>query len=46
MYSITEGLFPILIINDFFFFFFPCSADHEERDWPPCNFFSGRQPMR
>ena len=19
----------------FFFFFFPCSADHE-RDWPPC----------
>ena len=19
-----------------FFFFFPCSADHEERDWPPC----------
>ena len=25
-----EGALP-----DFFFFFFPCSADHE-RDWPPC----------
>ena len=22
-------------LPDFFFFFFPCSADHE-RDWPPC----------
>ena len=21
--------------NRLFFFFFPCSADHE-RDWPPC----------
>ena len=20
----------------FSFSFFPCSADHEERDWPPC----------
>ena len=23
---------------DFLFYFIsPCSADHEERDWPPCN---------
>ena len=22
-------------LPDFFFIFFPCSADHE-RDWPPC----------
>ena len=21
----------------FLFFFFPCSADHEQRDWPPWN---------
>ena len=25
-----------------FLFFFPCSADHDERDWPPCKVvFSG-----
>ena len=33
----------------FFFYsvFFPCPADHEQRDWPPCKkvVFSGWQPI-